>query len=254
MIRPDAILDMETVEQRRLLIDPSTHRKSSQGLPEDSAIPSKWQRGVFQHPVRRTGDDERSRAIRVEGHFKVALLWSKLGRYEEARAENESARELAKQLVEQFPDQPKYRSALASISLNLGNDFDMLGMRDEARAAYQLARGLQKTLVEQFPNVVIHQKLLALTQNGLGLFLESHGQRTEALEAYQSALELERKLVEQFPDEPDYRFSLAGTYVNLGTPREAHGGAGESQAVPRFADDVGQAVPRRATLPRLSGY
>ena len=42
--------------------------------------------------VAIAGDGERSEAIRAEGHHRVAHLWLKLGRRDEARKEYETAR------------------------------------------------------------------------------------------------------------------------------------------------------------------
>ena len=79
------------------------------------AIAGRWQ--MF---ARQAGTDEQSRAVQAEGHFRVAYLWQKLGRREEARSEYERAVVLREKLAADFPAVPDYRSDLAISHNNLG--------------------------------------------------------------------------------------------------------------------------------------
>jgi serine/threonine protein kinase/tetratricopeptide (TPR) repeat protein len=164
----------------------------------------------------RQGDEERSRALRGEGHYRVAWQWQQLGRNEEARAEYELARDVQQKLVEQFPGVAAYQQDLAGTHNNLGNLFRELIMLEKARAEYQAARDIQKKLVDQFPNEPAYQKYLAYTHHNLGILLGDLGRSKEAWAEQLKARDLRAKLVEQFRNEPGYQQDLAGTHQVIG--------------------------------------
>ncbi len=165
----------------------------------------------------RQGDDERSQAIRAEGHHRVALLWAKLGRRDDARAEFETARDLSKKLAAAFPAVPQYQQDLATTHHNLGNLLaGLVGQRGAARTEYETARDLSKKLAAAFPAVPQYQIELARTHNDLGLLLRGLGQRDAARAEYQTARDLQQKLAGAFPAVPQYQEGLAGTHNNLG--------------------------------------
>ena len=56
----------------------------------------------WQAFAARQGDDERSQAIRAEGHHRVAILWGNLGQRDAARTEFETARDLYKKLADAY--------------------------------------------------------------------------------------------------------------------------------------------------------
>src|SRR5206468_4148805 len=85
----------------------------------------------------RVGEDERSRAVRGEGHFRVAYLWLKLGRHDEARAEYERARDIQQKLAEQSPAVLEYQRDLADTHNDLAVLLAELDRRDEARTEHE---------------------------------------------------------------------------------------------------------------------
>ncbi len=182
----------------------------------------------WQAFAARQGDDQRSRAIRAEGHSRVAILWGKLERLEEAQVECQMACDLYKNLVDQLPTVPEYQNDLAGTHHNLGLLLAGLGKREEARAEYQAARDLQKKLVEQFPAVPEYQKDLADTHTNLGILLVGLEEVEEARAEFQAALDLRKKLVEQFPAVPSYQIDLGGSYCNSGNRILMAGQAAES--------------------------
>ncbi len=170
----------------------------------------------WQAFAARQGEDQRSQAIRAEGHFRVADLWQKLGRRDEARREFETARDLHKKLADAFPAVPKYQQDLAHTHNNLGILLADLGRRDEARREYEAARDLRKKLADVFPVVPDYRQELAHTHNNLGNLLANLGQRDEARKEYETARDLLKKLADAFPALPKYQQDLAGTHNNLG--------------------------------------
>ncbi len=206
----------------------------------------------WQAFANRQGDDERSRAIRAEGHFRVALLWDKLGRKQEARAEYLAARHIQKKLVEQFPAVLEYRQDLARTHIDLGNVLAGLGTRAEAQAENQAGRDLQKKLVEQFPGVSAYQQDLARTHNNLGVLLADLGKREEARWEHQVAREIQKKLVEQFPAVPEYQQDLARTHNNQGLLVEDLGKQEEARADFLAARDIQKKLVER--FPAVPAY
>ena len=60
-------------------------------------------------------------AIRAEGHHRVAYLWQKLGRRDEARSEYETARDLRKKPAAASPTVSYYQVHLGGSYCNLGS-------------------------------------------------------------------------------------------------------------------------------------
>jgi serine/threonine protein kinase/tetratricopeptide (TPR) repeat protein len=171
----------------------------------------------WQAFAARQGDDERSQAIRAEGHNRVAMLWARLGRREEARTEYETARDLYKELAAAFPAVPLYQQNLANNHNNLGFMLAGLGQGDAARTEYETARDLRKKLVAAFPDVTKYQQELARTHNHLGTLLAGLGQGDAARTELGAARDLQQKLVAAFPDVREYQQELARVHNNLGT-------------------------------------
>jgi eukaryotic-like serine/threonine-protein kinase len=159
--------------------------------------------------ARRQGDDERSRAIRAEGHFRVGLVWDKLGRTKEALTEYQNARDIQQMLAELFPIVPAHRQSLARTRLNLGNMLADLVRNEDAQMEWEAARDIEKKLVEQFPNEPENMRYLAGIHQNLGILLARIGKSAEARVEQQAALELRKKLVAQFPGVPAYLQALA---------------------------------------------
>ena len=164
----------------------------------------------------RQQDDQRGRWIRGEGHYRMAILWSKLGRPDEWRRECELALGIRQQLVADFPSVPTYRADLASSHINLGVVLAHLEQRKEAAAAYRAAMNLLTPLAAEFPSVLDYKKQLAASHNNLGAVLSDLGQQKEAEVAYRAALQLQEQLAADFPTVPEYPKELADTFNNLG--------------------------------------
>lgn len=171
----------------------------------------------WQTFANRQGNDERSRAIRGEGHARVGFLWQKLDRMDEALIEFSLARDIFMKLVDQFPEERQYRQELAISHSNVGAQFAGLGKRHEARDEWCAARELQKRLVQQFPAEPTYQHGLAVNHFNMGLLLAGFGEHQEARGEYQLARDLLKRLIEQLPvAPPEYRQKLATTHLTLG--------------------------------------
>jgi serine/threonine protein kinase/tetratricopeptide (TPR) repeat protein len=167
----------------------------------------------WQAFAARQGDDERSQAIRAEGHSRVAMLWQKLGQRDAARTEFGTARDLYKKLADAFPDVRQYRKELAGAHNNLGSLLTNLDQHDAARTELETARDLQQKLVAAFPDEPENRRDLATTHNNLAILLARQNQRNAARTEFETARDLQRKL----PLVPKYQQDLARTHYNLGT-------------------------------------
>jgi serine/threonine protein kinase/tetratricopeptide (TPR) repeat protein len=196
------------------------------------AIAGRWQ--AF---ARQGGTDEQSRAVRAEGHFRVAHLWHKLGRREEARLEYERAAAIQEKLAADFPAVPGYRRNLAQNHGNLGNLLTGLGKRAEAQQQYRKALAIEEKLAADFPAVPDYRSDLATSHNNLGNLLTGLGKGAEAEKQYRKALAIFEKLAADFPAVPDYRSALARSHYNLGALLEDLGKGAEAQQQYRMALD-----------------
>jgi tetratricopeptide (TPR) repeat protein len=170
----------------------------------------------WQEFANRKGDDERSLAVRAEGHSRVAHLWHRLGRPDEARKQYHAARELQQKLVDGFPAAPEYQWDLACTHTGLGGLLTELCQGDEAKREHEKARDLLKKLAGDFPSVPRYRRALEVTHNNLGILLKGLGQGDEAKREHEKARDLLKKLVDDFPAVPDYQYELARTHHNLG--------------------------------------
>jgi serine/threonine protein kinase len=175
------------------------------------AIAQRWQ--TF---AKQEGTDEQSRAISAEGHFRVALLWHKLGRRDEAQPEYEQTVARFEKLVTDFPAAPEYRSDLANCHNNMGTLMKDLGKRVEAEAQYRKGLAIDEKLAADYPAMPAYRNDLAMNHNNLGNLLADLGKLVEAEEQYRNCLAIQEKLTAEFPTVPDYQRDLAGSHSNLG--------------------------------------
>lgn len=169
----------------------------------------------WQEFAKRQGDDERSMAIRGEGHFRVAFLWARLGRNAEAKVEYQQAREIREKLVAQSPTVPVYQEALATTCHREGIIFRRLGKRAEASTGYQRARDLQQKLIAQYPGNLEYRHQLSKTLTSIGTLLNDAGKPAEGLREYRASQDLLIQLTKQAPGNSTYSQELAGTYFSV---------------------------------------
>ena len=175
------------------------------------AIAKRWQAFADQE-----GTDEQSRSISAEGHFRVAYLWQKLGRQEDARREYEQALGLREKLAADFPAVPVYRRDLAMGHNNLGLLLADLGKQSEAEEQYRKALAIFESLAGGFPAVPEYRQELASSHNNLGILLSALGKQSEAEQQYRKALAIQENLAAEFRAAPAYRQDLARIHNSLG--------------------------------------
>jgi len=168
----------------------------------------------WQAFAERQGDDERSQAIRAEGHFRMAYLWHRLGRRDDARREYETARNLRQQLAAVSPN-VQYQEDLANVLNGLAGLLVDMEQREAARLEYESALAIHEKLAAKFPTEPKYQEEWGVTQNNRGLLRAGLGQLDEARNDYEAARNRQQKLVAAYPNVAGYQQQLARTHSNL---------------------------------------
>jgi serine/threonine-protein kinase len=222
--------EKETLEQYRAGTDDAIEQligsKSVLGPQEKSYLEKTLKR--WQALADRAGDDERSRAVRAEGHFRVALLRHRLGQSDEAIAGYRQALALREKLADEFPDVPEYRKDLAYTHANLGILLRPRGTYEESARHSRRALAILQKLADDFPAVHDYRRELGGSHNNLGLLLTVRNEITEAAEQFRKALAIREKLVKDYPGVPGYQVDLGGTYGNYGRLLRRSGKPAES--------------------------
>ncbi len=169
----------------------------------DSAL-NRWQ--AF---ADRQGDDVRNRAIGAESHFRVAVIWDRLGENDRAREEYGLAAELWERLADEFPEEGRYRSESSRSRRNQADVLRILRKFPEAEAMLRTAIARQETLVEKFSTISKYRQELLRESHALGILLGQMGKEDEAVAVLSRAVTLQKALVDEFPDIDEYRLSLA---------------------------------------------
>jgi serine/threonine protein kinase len=182
------------------------------------AIAKRWQSFASQD-----GSDQQSRAIRGEGHYRVAFLWIKLGRLEEALVECDKALAVREKLSADFPDIPAFRQDLADSHNIYGKVFTDVGRLAEASSQFRKGMAIQESLVTDFPDEPTYREGLGLILNNLGSLYVEQGKTVESKEMFQKGLVIKEKLVADFPDRQQYREQLATHHNNFSLLLEEQG-------------------------------
>ncbi len=180
------------------------------------------------------GDDAEQRAIRAEGHYRVALVGQGLGDEKVAEGGYREAQGLYEQLSADFPTRPEFRRALARNHGNLGNVLCTTGRHGEAETAYAEALAIQKQLAAEFPARPELRRELAGCYYNLGVLLYNTGRLKEAETAYTEALAIRKQLLADFLTRPEFRQELARSHNSLGALLRATGRLKEAESA--FAD------------------
>jgi tetratricopeptide (TPR) repeat protein/tRNA A-37 threonylcarbamoyl transferase component Bud32 len=183
----------------------------------------------YEEFAKLPGEDVEQRAIRAEGHFRVALMRHRLGDESEAETSYRQALALYEQLTADFPMRPDFRRGLAQCHNDLGVLLSLTTQVKEAEAAYAEAVTIRKQLAAAFPTNPDLRHELARSHNNLGLLLIDTGRLKEAEMAYADSLAIRKQLVADFPARADFRQDLAGIHNNLANLHAATGRLKEAE-------------------------
>jgi len=194
------------------------------------AIASRWQ--AF---AQLQGEDELTRAVRGEGHYRLGSLLLRLGRNQEASAEYQQAVAIYDALVADFPEVGEYQSELATYHVNLGGLMQGMGKVAEAEQFLRSGLAMHEALARASPDSAMSRDGLANSHNNLALLLSEAGRYPEAKQHYQQGLEIFTKLIEDFPDSSDYLRGLARCQNNYGLLMSELGQLSKAEGIYRQA-------------------
>ncbi len=169
----------------------------------------------WQAYALRQGQEAKNRLIRAEGHYRVALLYTKLNQRTQAESEYLIARDIQKSLVDEFPEEPTYQYDLARTAFSLANILSSLSKPNEQILAMQEALDIQQRLVNEHPAETSYQDFLAKILNNFADILEQKSPEI-GLSHVRSALAIRQKLAKQFPDDPKQTEGLMLISLNTG--------------------------------------
>ncbi len=175
------------------------------------AIAKRWQSFAKQE-----GDDEQSRTIRAEGHFRVALLWQQLGRHETALTEYQQSVAIRQSLVAEFPSRQAHRHDLAQTQNNLGNCLSKCGRIAEAETAFRHSLTIKEELANNQGSTATFRNELSKTYTNLGRLFVRLGKSADAESTFRKGLAIQEKLATEFQQAPEFQLETARIHQHLG--------------------------------------
>ena len=170
----------------------------------------------WQTFASRQGDDELSQQYQGEGHFRIGVIWFKLGKLDAATTAFKKALERQRKLSELYPENADYQNDLAATLVNLGSLLIETGEHSTARRNLEQARNIQRKLADSSANNLEYQRNLSATCNNLGRLLIDTGELELARLHIEQARDLQQQIVHDCPGDLNYRHDLAISHCNLG--------------------------------------
>jgi len=119
-------------------------------------------------------------------------------------------------LLAEQPDDPEYRSGLATVHRSLGLLSRQRRKHAEAASSFRAALTVQEKLVSDFPSNAMFRLDMARSRTDLGNIFFEMGRLDDAEAELRTGLELLKKLPATLANDPDYRCEVANAYLNWG--------------------------------------
>ena len=147
------------------------------------------------------------------------------------RAENNrKAVEILKQLIDEAPDNPRYRLAMARCQRDVLRIAPFSARADQAKQARQEAIGLLEQLVAEFPtNPEYRYELAETLAMGYPRWRDAAGSGS-GVEPLGRAIDIGAGLVARYPSVPEYKAALGRWHVALGEVQRRAGALAEAEA------------------------
>jgi serine/threonine protein kinase len=150
----------------------------------------------------------------ADSHHNLGLLFSDLGKWDEARKQYEQARHLYERLAEQFPDSRAYQRDLAISHADFGMLLAKLRRLGEARDELGRAVDMMTSLVERYPDVPGYQLKLGGDICNLGVLFLREDKYADAVERFGSAIKTLAPLHEGRSQDPTATVWLRNSHAN----------------------------------------
>ncbi len=151
--------------------------------------------------AERNATNSRLQGEDARAYRKVATLYRKLGRFDEAEQAHEKSLRRFEALAAAHPDDAGYQLELArTVALDDQPDIDN-SQPDRSAAALRQGIGIVERLLEKTPRKPVHAAALARWNGRLGhVLFEKLGRTEEAIACYRASIAQDAWLAEQIPD------------------------------------------------------
>ncbi len=190
------------------------------------------------------GKDTSMRAELASAYFRVGSISAELGKFPEALAYFERARDVYNSLMQSTPDNAQLGGDLARIHRGIGRMLASTQRSEEAFSSFKQAIALGEELVQIHPDKPEFQHDLAWSYNNLGTMFHREGQPAEGLRCYQRAIHTWERLIRQHPD-AEFRIGLGQAYSNLGWQLSMSGQLDEALEANKKAVALSEEVVRQ---------
>ena len=164
----------------------------------------------FEEFTREAGDTPERRLDIARAYQRIAGMRQRLGDPKGAEANFQEGLRLTARLAAEFPDDRRYRLALAGAQANRAMRLSSSpGRAPEAESFFRAALHTYRELDLDSRGAAEDIKNMAHISVAMGDLLSSLGRTKEAETAFREALAGYRKVVVGSPDDPDHRDSLA---------------------------------------------
>ncbi len=165
----------------------------------------------FEKVAEQAGETPEVRYDVARAHYDAGRLRFDLGQRSEAESNFRQALERLTALVEQFPDDPKYRRDRADVL----NHLAAVCSPDEGERRLREALTDGEAVLAAEPGSAADRSALAATYSNLGGAFYGRGQLDEAERYYRTSAELHEAAAAAEPDRRSFRLGLAKTVLNL---------------------------------------
>jgi serine/threonine-protein kinase len=173
-------------------------------------------RDLYLELAKDAGGDLDTRVRTGIATLRLGDIQAKLGQSQHAEQAYQQARGIFEGLSAAHPTEPRYRSELARVWLNLGNLLERGGRYKESEPALSRSVDLVRALRREGVDTADARHCLAEALDDLGRLLKRTRRPRDAERSHREAIALAEELIRASPGEPKYRFQLAGTLHNLG--------------------------------------
>jgi serine/threonine protein kinase len=175
---------------------------------------------------------------RIHALVDVAMAQGELGRYVEAVASLQKARDLATALVRDNPTNVRFKDALSTVSIQMATPLYALGRVADALATIESSATVLEEMDRAEPENLHTLRNLAGVRYNCGLLNATLGREEASMAAYKQSLELRERLAHSHPDDPRFALDVATTLGNIAARQEVRGNLSETLASLRRASEI----------------
>jgi tetratricopeptide (TPR) repeat protein len=144
----------------------------------------------------------------------VDLIWKLIGQYEKAKVASQRMIDLARSLVAEYPNEPKYLAARGQAHLRVGNAYGYMHQHIESEGPLLQAAADFQYLIDQVADDGPYRQALVGVLSNLGLMCSKRNRLDQAESFYQHAIQVAQSVPEPLASSPEVLTSHAGALSN----------------------------------------